>query len=232
MHYLSHTMAEEALNKPRSIELINDKEREIKFYQTYLDNLAQGSTISSEIFRNKGEAHASILMATLLANTEKTLKLYCRGLTPGILCGKEEKDGIGFEGAYWEEFKRFFDNTIKSSKFNNNSIQILIQDDSYLNNQPFIKVKAALRNPETKNKIQVRKITPNSKAEIDKFLGNSKGENYNFAVFDGKAFRLEYNPDTYQAIGSFHSLSWCNLLGALFDKAFNQAELIPELNTK
>ncbi len=220
-------MSEEVSVKPRSVELIKDEEKKISFYQTYLDNLAQGDSVSSEIFRNKGEAHASILMATLLANTVESLKLYCRGLTPGILCGKNENDGTGFEGAYWYEFKRFFDNTIKSVRFQNNSVQILIQEDRYLDNQPFLKVKQALQDPETKNKIKVKKITSDLKKEIDSFLGNSKGENYNFAIFDGRAFRLEYNPDTYQAIGSFRSLSWCDLLGALFDKAFDQAEEIP-----
>ena len=220
-------MAQEEEKKPRSIKLIKKEEQEICFYQTYLDNLAQGDSVSSEIFRNKGKAHASILMGTLLANTESSLKLYCRGLTPGILCGKEEKDGDGFEGVYWEEFKLFFKDTIKSSAFEEDSVQILIQEDTFLGNQPFMRVREAMQNPELKNKISVRKITADSKAQIDDFLGNKKGEKYNFAIFDGKAFRLEYDPDTYQAIGSFHSLSWCKLLGTLFDTAFEQAEQIP-----
>lgn len=217
-------MAEEALSKPRSVDLKNDKEREIKVYQTYLDALAQGNSISTEIFTNRGEAHASILMATLLANTTNSLKLYCRGLTPGILCGKEEGDGEGFEGAYWHEFKQFFKETIKSEKFGSDSVKILIQDTSWINNQPFKLIKEALTNPTTKNKIKVKQITTTSKAEIERLLGNKDDQNYNFAIFDSKAFRLEYRPNDYQAIGSFNNPSWCSMLNTLFDYAFYYAD--------
>jgi hypothetical protein len=216
-------MAEVSTVKPRSVELINEKEREIKFYQTYLDKLAQGKSISSEIFTNRGEAHASILMATLLANTTNTLKLYCRGLTPGLLCGKTEGDGEGFEGAYWAEFKQFFQSTIKSERFGTNSVEILIQEDKYLEYQPFQTIKQALQNEAIKSKIKIKKITDGSKKDIERVLGNGNGENYNFAIFDGHAFRLEYNPDDYQAIGSFNNPTWCNLLTKLFDSAFSKA---------
>lgn len=212
-------MAEDSTVKPRSVELKNDKEREIKYYQTYLDSLAQGKSVSSEIFTNKGEARASILMATLLANTTKTLKLYCRGLSPGILCGKKEGDGKGFEGAYWEEFKIFFE---EQKKYNSVKVEILIQDTTWLYHKPFQVIKDAIKS----SNIQVKKIDTHSKQRIDNLLGNANGENYNFAIFDSIAFRLEYNPDNYQAMGSFHNPSWCKLLTYLFDEAFQKADPI------
>ncbi|MBO4876037.1 MAG: hypothetical protein J5542_12100 [Bacteroidales bacterium] len=211
-------MAEQESVKPRSVELKNDEEREIKFYQKYLDGLAQGSSVSSEIFTNKGKAHASILMATLLANTTKKLKMYCKGLTPGILCGKKEGDGDGFEGAYWAEFKYFFKEKIKSIE----KVEILLQEKTYLSNEPFKIIEKACE--ENKNKIEVKKITPESKEKIEKFLGNENGEEYNFAVFDDRAFRLEYKPEDYQAIGSFCNPTWCKMLSQLFDYAFKDAE--------
>ena len=216
-------LEERSTKQIRSVELINGKEREIDFYRTYLDNIAQGKSISSEIFSNRGKAHASILMATLLANTESSLKLYCRGLTPGILCGKREGDGTGFEGAYWVEFKRFFEETIKPDTFKDNSIQILLQEKTYLNNQPILKIQNALSDDATKNKIKIKIISSESKENIEKCLGNQNNENYNFAIFDNKAFRLEYNPDNYQAIASFNNPSWCIILTKLFDSAFSNA---------
>ncbi len=212
-------MAEDSVIKPRSVELINDKEREIKYYQTYLDSLAQGKSVSSEIFTNRGEARASILMATLLANTTKTLKLYCRGLSPGILCGKVERDGEGFEGSYWKEFKYFFE---EQKKYNSIKVEILIQDTTWLYNKPFQVIKDAIKSAN----IQVKKIDTDSKQRIGNLLGNANGENYNFAIFDSIAFRLEYNPDNYQAMGSFHNPSWCKLLTYLFDEAFQKADPI------
>lgn len=228
-------MTEEASNKPRSVELKNEKERKIGSYQIYLNELAQGDSISSEIFTNRGEAHASILMATLLANTTKSLKLYCRGLTPGILCGKDEGDGTGFEGAYWNEFKRFFQETIMSNTFGPNSVEILIQEQKWIYNQPFNIIKKSMLNSSVKGKIKVKQIAYNSKDQIEAYLGRKNGTimksgNYNFAIFDGKAFRLEYDTKDYQAIGSFNNPSWCSLLTALFDYAFYNAKEI-DLNT-
>lgn len=212
-------MSEETSNKPRSVELINEKEHAIKYYQAFLDRLAQGDTISSEIFTNRGEAHASILMATLLANTTKKLKLYCRGLSPGILCGKTEGDGNGFEGAYWNEFKSFFKDR---KKYESIQVEILIQNTKWLYNMPFNIISEAIKT----SKIQVKKIKDDSKKRIESLLGNANGENYNFAIFDEKAFRLEYNPNNYQAMGSFHNPSWCRLLTYLFDEAFQKADPI------
>lgn len=211
-------MAEESSVIP--ITLVNKKEYEIKHYQTYLEDLARRRFISSEIITNRGEARASILMATLLANTIDSLKLYCRGLSPGILCGKDEGDGKGFEGAYWEEFKRFFD--VKKKKYESISVEILIQDTTWLYNQPFQIIKETIKD----SKIQVKKISDVSKKRIEELLGNTNGENYNFAIFDGKAFRLEYNPNNYQAMGSFNNPSWCNFLTYLFDTAFEKASQI------
>lgn len=208
----------------QSIQLIKEEETKLGSYQAYLDSLAQGTSISSEIFTNKGKAHASILMATLLANTEHDVKMYCQGLSPGILCGAKEKDGTGFEGAYWSEFKRFFSETLKSDSFGPNSVKILIQKQDWINNQPFQIISQALQSQKTQGKIIVKQISSESKSEIERVLGNSGNNEYNFAIFDNIAYRLEYNPNDYQANGSFNNPSWCAILNSLFDYAFKSAK--------
>ena len=154
--------------------------------------------------------------------------MYCQGLRPGILCGRKEGDGEGFEGAYWEEFKKFFSETISSPNFADNSIRILIQNEQWLEYAPFQKVAEALCNDATKNKIIVKIITPEDRDQIESSLGKKDHVNYNFSIYDGMAFRLEYEPDEYQAIGSFNNPSWCSALGGLFSFAFKNAADITE----
>ncbi len=213
------------MSERNSVTLKQQSEKELTFYQAYLDDLANQKPTSSDIFSNKGIAHASILMATLMANTEHKMDMYCTGLRPGILCGKDDNDESGFRGAYWIEFKKFFLETIKSPDYGENSIRILIQKDDWIENAPFRVVGNALRDSITANKIQVRIITEESKVEIENFLGKPDNDkiNYNFAIYDDKAFRLEYEADSYRALGSFNSSSWCNLLSSMFEKAFEKA---------
>lgn len=208
----------------KSAELKKDGEKALKSYQEYLDGLAQKDPVSSEIFTNKGKEHASILMATLLANTEHSLDMYCQGLRPGILCGKQEGDGEGFEGAYWNEFKKFFNETIVSEGFASGSIRILIQNEQWLGNAPFQKIAEALNNETTSNKIVVKVIKQEDKERIEACLGKKESINYNFSIYDGRAFRLEYEPNSYQAIGSFNNIAWSSLLKEYFDPAFNNAK--------
>ncbi|MBR4919095.1 MAG: hypothetical protein IKZ56_13245 [Bacteroidales bacterium] len=207
----------------KSAELIKDSEKALKLYQNYLDGLAQKNPVSSEIFSNKGIDHASILMATLLANTDHSMDMYCQGLRPGILCGEQEGDNTGAEGAYWYEFKKFFQERIQSDDFTNDSIRILIQKKNWIKNAPFRLIREVLANPDLSKKIQVRIISDEARTSIEKALGEDSDVNYNFSIYDGKAFRLEYEPDNYRALGSFNSPSWCSLLLKLFDNAFNTA---------
>ena len=209
-----------------SVELKQEKEKELESYHSYLNGLASQDPTSSDIFSNKGVAHASILMATLMANTDHKIDMYCTGLRPGILCGRDENDPDGFKGAYWEEFKKFFSETIKSVGFKDNSIRILIQEDDWINNAPFRLIGNALRDDNTKNKIKVKIISEESKQQIENVLGKPDKDNinYNFSIFDEKAFRLEYEADSYRALGSFNSSSWSRMLSKLFQDAFDKAD--------
>ena len=206
-----------------SAKLIKDDEKELKLYQDYLDGLAQKNPVSSEVFSNKGVEHASILMATLLANTDRQISMYCQGLRPGILCGKHEGDGNGYEGSYWFEFKKFFKERIKSDSFTKGSIRILIQKKDWIGNAPFRIIIDALVDPKLAEKIQVKLISNEARKNIEKVLGEDKDVNYNFSIYDNIAFRLEYEPDNYRALGSFNSPLWCSMLLELFDDAFKTA---------
>ena len=207
----------------KSAELIKDTEKALKLYQDYLDGLARKNPVSSEIFSNKGVDHASILMATLLANTDHLMDMYCQGLRPGILCGVKEGDNKGAEGAYWHEFKKFFQERIKSNDFTNGSIRILIQKKDWIQNAPFRIIGEALADSSINEKIQIKIISDEARFGIEKALGQAKDVNYNFSIYDRKAFRLEYEPDNYRALGSFNSPSWCSLLLELFNNAFATA---------
>ena len=208
-----------------------EEEDAIKNYRNYLESLVKDA--SPDIFLNKGTAHASVLMATLLKNTHKSVKMYCAGLRPGILCGKEEgangdEKKVGFQGVYWTEFKRLFEKRIEDSSFGKNSVKSLIQSDEYLQNMPFKKIKeSAARNNEIKNKIEVKRITDSDRAYVKYVLSSIKcNGDYNFSVFDNTMFRLEYDIDQYKAIGSFNDPSWCKILNALFDVVYESATLV------
>lgn len=206
------------------LELVTEDEKKLSYYREYLLKLKREQ--SNEIFTNKGEAHASILMGTLLESTRKSLSMYCVGLRPGILCGRLEEQGNenGYQGFYWKVFKHFFTETIKEERFKEESIKILIQDDKYLQYQPFKIVKNAYDCPETKRKIVVKKITESCESRIKKILGGDEStDKFNFSVFDDDKFRLEYDPDNYMAIGSFNDKSWNKILKQLFDEAFDSA---------
>lgn len=173
-------------------------------YQDYLNQLAKNG--SDEIFTNAGIHHASILMATMFKYTQKRIRMYCTGLKPELIT----------TSPYFDEFKKLFnsDNIEKD-------IQIMIEEESYKDQEPFNIVKQAKqRFPE---KIQVRLIKEEDRTYINKRL---EFPHCNFAIFDEAKFRLEHDPECYKAIGSFNHKEWADLLIDLYDKAYDSAAII------
>lgn len=207
-----------------NIELLNEEEKKLSSYKEYLEDLAINN--NNGVIFNAGKAHASILMATLLANTCKSLKMYCTGLRPDIL--------DGFQGSYWDVFQKFFER-IDSEHFKKNSIQILLQEDDRIEEMkknpdkitPFSILKKATK--KFPNIIVIKKIKADGKKKIEDDLGGlpqvKSDYNINFSVFDNKAFRLEYMPKEYKAIGSFDNVDWCKRLSCCFDGVFNNQNL-------
>lgn len=193
----------------KSIELVTEAEKSLESYKKYLEKLARkedDGTIS-----NEGKDHASILMATLLANTDKSIKMYCTGLKPDLL--------ENYNGAYWKEFQDFFNNDAKKTV----NVEILIQDDTWCsqNTPPFQKLKNAKANGFL---ISVRQIDPSDIQGINTSLGFKSDDNVNFSIFDGKAYRLEYDVLEYKAISDFDNEKTCTELSNAFDAAFEKAK--------
>ena len=195
----------------KSIELVTDAEKKLDSYREFLEGLAKRE--KTGIITNKGKEHASILMATLLANTDKSLKMYCTGLLPDIL------DELN--GAYWKVFQEFFKNR---EKLKSVKVEILVQDDHRAKvemGEPFKVLKMAQEiDP---NYITIKLIKENGKKKINDYLGFEEDINVNFSVFDSKAFRLEYDTKEYKAIGSFDDENRCKILSDIFDTVFNDS---------
>ncbi|GEM_PF-3438340 len=206
----------------KKITPIKLEEKNAEEYIKYIQNLADKRD-PSDIYYNEGKPYASILMATLLCNTHTSLKMYCTGLRPGILCGKYEGDGKGYEGAYWTAFKDFFtESNIKKISNKHGKIQILIQKKNWIGNLPFKRVFDCQKKcPGT---IEVRWIKKKGISNLFSILhnNNSIGKD-NFAIFDGRAYRIEYDPDRFMASGSFNDVEMCTFLSKIFDKEFESA---------
>lgn len=171
---------------------------ELNEYQDYLNELAQSQ--SDVIFNNGDKWHASILMATMFRNTKSYIRMYSTGLRPQL---------IEME-PYFSVFRTFFED-----QENKVSIDILVETEDSIKNQPFIIVRGAMAN---KQNIRVRQIRPQDKSSLNKTLGF---ERCNLSVFDETKFRLEYDPDGFKAIASFNQPEWAGKLSDLFDNAFN-----------
>ena len=202
-----------------------EKERKSVEYLSYLGKMFKDrEQHEGELFYNSEDVFASLLMAALLKNTNHSLKMYCTGLRPGILCGRREGDGLGYEGAYWEAFKDFFSEK-NIRKFSPGSIKILIQTDRYKSYLPFRKVFKCMEN--CPGIIEVKLIRKNGIRDLFRFLNTGGLGKNNFAIFDDKAYRIEYDMDKYLSSGSFYDPEKCKILREMFDKEFKDQRAIP-----
>lgn len=217
-------MKQHLVNNIQVVSPHRSEEKQSSDYIEYLNNKVKNRIKNKgDLFYNEGKTYASLLMATLLSNTHDSLKMYCTGLRPGILCGKHEGDGLGYEGAYWEAFKEFF------TEYNINNfkgkIQILIQTKKWLHNLPFKKVFECKR--KCPGKIEIgwirKKGIGNLFAPLNYCRGLGKN---NFAIFDERAYRIEYDPDRFLANGSFYDPKMCSFLAGIFDEEFKNSQQI------
>lgn len=172
--------------------------RELEEYRRYLEALAENN--STDMFSNGGIKHASILMSVLFQGTKKA-QIYCEGFKP-MLIGTDP---------YWTALNKYL---LEDSA---NELDVLVESDNYIEEKPLQTLKEAIerRNNET---IRVKKISAAGKQLITNRFG--KGH-CNFAVFDDKKFRFEYDPYNYKAFGSFNQPDKCEILAKLFNEAFD-----------
>ena len=171
--------------------------RELEEYRRYLEGLAESD--STDMFSNGGIKHASILMSVLFQGT-KNARIYCEGFKPNLI--KTDP--------YWTALNQYL---LEDA---NNRLDVLVESDEYKDEKPLQILKEAMdrRHNDT---IHVKKISKAGKELIADRFGNG---HCNFAVFDDKKFRFEYDPENYRAFGSFNQPDKCEILTELFDNAF------------
>lgn len=174
---------------------------EISEYQDYLNTLAKNN--APDIFMNGGIGHASVLMATLFQNTNNGVRMFCTGLNPKLIMTEP----------YGSAFKDFVDR--------GGSMKVLMECDTFIDKDPFRLLKEAKENG---NKdIQIRLIKEKDKEDLFTGLNTS---HCNFSVFDNNKVRFEMDPENYKAFGSFNYPELAGQLSALFDHAYENAEVL------
>ena len=192
---------------------LSKEEQKYQDYFEYLKDLAATEPPQTTLISNKGEHHASILLGALLCHTERGLKMYCTGLTPTIL----HKEGEN-STAYWTVFQDFFNN--KVGQFKDDQIKILVQSKEWENCAPFKIVKESIK--KYPKKIEIKVENAKSKCIVKNYWG--KDESINFSIYDGKAYRLEYEPKQHKAIASFNDKKISKELTDVFDEMFKVAD--------
>ena len=177
--------------------MTDDNKRELEEYRKYLERLAESN--SPDMFSNGGIKHASILMSVLFQDTDEA-RIYCCGFRPDLITTEP----------YWGELNNYLKNP-------QHILHVLIEQDNYKTEEPLTRLHEIM-NQRQDETIQVRLISNEGKQMITDRFGTG---HCNFAVFDGKKFRFEYDPDFFKAFGSFNQPDKCKILTELFDDAFN-----------
>lgn len=168
-------------------------------YRRFLENLVRNR--STQRFSNGGAEFASILMSVLLNNTSSTVRIYCNGFGPELVCMQD----------YQAAFKEFLNKTDKK-------LMLLVRKGDKKNEAPLQWVREVQSQRED-NSIQVKVISQSAEERIKaRFLGEC-----NFAIFDEDKYRMEYDPTNYKAFGSFNEPEVCKLLTEEFDAAFKES---------
>lgn len=175
--------------------------RELEEYRRYLEKLAEKE--STDMFSNGGIKHASVLMSVLFQGTPKAptkkVKIYAEGFKSKLI----ETD------PYWPTLKRFLEDPTTE-------LDVLVETDAHKDELPLQTLKKVI-NERKDETIRVKKISKAGKQLITDRFGYG---HCNFAVFDNKKFRFEYDPENFRAFGSFNQPDKSKILTDLFDEAF------------
>ena len=193
----------ERLEKERKEELIILQR---KLYENYLKKLA--SINSDEMFSNGGIDYASILMSVLFNNTNSVARIYCKGFRRNLI----------MTDPYWTALIKYLENP-------SHILKVMVETDQYVQEEPLQLLQKIIQKrgeigEDAKPTIEVRVITPKRRDEITQ----KYGEECNFAIFDDKKFRYEYDPENFRAYGSFNQPETCMKLKEVFETAFNEAK--------
>lgn len=172
-------------------------------YREYLENLVKEN--SPVLFSNGGKDYASILMSILLKNTTNSVCMFCEGFRPDLIWQPDYKNAL-----------------LDYLEHSDKTLYVLVNSDSCIGKEP---LKALFEEMKKRgnNTIQVRLITETGR----EFIRNQfNGALNNFAVFDKKMYRLEYDPVEFKAFGSFNQPEDAKILLELFNKVFKISQQI------
>lgn len=169
------------------------KDSKLQEYEDYLKMLAAEN--SDTIVSNGGKDHAVILYSVLLDNTERQVRIFCQS----------------GDSAVWKDSK--FTSSLRSflDRSDDVSLHVLTAHEPALSRE---------WTDSYKEKVEAFQIPAESKEKIYKHFRNNK---CNFAVFDEKRYRYEYDCNAFRAYGSFNSPETSRQMIDLFDEAFSAA---------
>lgn len=183
------------------------KREELEEYRKYLERLAESK--SADMFSNGGIEHAAILMSVLLKNTKKIARVFSNGFKAELIT----------EEPYWDALQDYLDD-------DNHQLLVLVETSKYMHERPLqtLRKYIAKRTANGDDKsIIVRELSNKGRRAITDQFGFG---HCNFAIFDEDKFRYEYDPGSFKAFGSFNQPKNSRLLIDVFDRSFNDSELL------
>ena len=150
-------------------------------------------TDSTDIISNGGKHHAALLYSALLDNTESEVRIFCQS-------GASE---VWHDPRFEEAMTKFLDNNRFAS------LKVLTAGEPALDSKWTDRPNVTAYHIKEDDKLKI----------YDHFRNNR----CNFAVFDSKRYRYEYDCDLFKAYGSFNDAVTAREMIALFDSAFLNA---------
>lgn len=130
--------------------------------------------------------------------------MFCEGFKPDLI---KQQD-------YWKALSAYLEQKDRTLK-------VLVNSDAWVAQDPLQTLFKKQLERGNDNTIQVRLITDEGRNTI---RAQFNGAMNNFAVFDTKMYRLEYNPNEYKAFGSFNNPDDAELLLKLFNNVFENSK--------
>ncbi len=168
-------------------------QEELERYREYLKFLAKNNR--SDIFTNENTDHAATVLTEMFNNATSSVVMLCHKLSDDI---------------FTEEYKSAFKNFIGNP---NHSVRIMVKSDKDCHAGFFGELLE-------EGNVTIHVMHEDAVGEISKNIGF---DDCDFAVFDGKMFRLEYDASQRKSLGSFNDTTIAERLTAQFDKYFEGA---------
>ena len=168
-------------------------------YERSIDHLAKYR--SNKIFKNTGPKNASVILSTIFKYSKNEILMFSGNIKGDVTNSKN----------YVESVEYYLFNTVGKLKL---FLEHPLKE--YKNFQVYNLIKE-YSDKTSNNRVQIK---PASK-EFLTAVSNKFGDIYHFTVGDGRMFRIEINPDLYEAIVSFNNKETASKLREFFLDYFN-----------